>query len=77
MPVSLPNCRLCGARPKLHVNDEIVPGETSWAFNCSNPDCSNDTHWQNSLTQASMMWALNPCTNERGGQGNKDKDTIQ
>lgn len=76
MAVHLPNCRLCGSRPEIIASGEVVPGESSWAIFCPNPDCYNDTHWQNSLTQASTMWANNPCVNERGGQGDQADDQI-
>lgn len=74
MPVSLPKCRLCGAVPELHIDVEIVPGEASYALACPNPDCWNDTHWQKSMKQASILWCRNPCRGIRGGQGDAADD---
>lgn len=74
----LPPCRKCDATPRIARDDTIVPGSVSWAIHCSNADCYNDTHWQNSFKAASEIWLRNPCHYERGGQGDAadDKATV-
>ena len=70
----LPRCRRCGTAPEIVWDDDIVPGQTAWAIKCSNDDCYNDTHWQQSVVAASLIWQRNPCHNERGGQGDPSDD---
>ena len=77
MQAAWPYCRRCGGQPHIVADLEIVPGETSWAIHCSNPNCYNDTHWQNSLTAAAQIWHKNPCSHERGGQGCAADDEVQ
>lgn len=69
------NCRKCGGEAKKHTDTEI----DAVAINCSNKDCYNDTHWQNSWHEATKIWNDNPCPVDiRGGQGNvKDDDNIR
>ena len=77
--MGLPNCRLCGSKPK-YVSEIIVPPDLSMAIHCSNADCYNDTHWQNSWHQATEIWHENPCPVDiRGGQGieGDDRNILQ
>lgn len=72
--MSLPNCRLCGSEPES-VTEVVVPPVESMAIHCSNIECYNDTHWQNSWHKATEIWNKNPCpTDIRGGQGSKADD---
>jgi hypothetical protein len=72
----LPDCRRCGAKPQIARDDTIASGSVSWAIHCSNEDCYNDTHWQNSMMAAMRIWQRNPCHYERGGQGSATDDAT-
>lgn len=62
----------CGANPRIASKD--ITGEgLSYAVHCEN-FCGDDSHWQNSLTEAVKRWDLGLVRAASGGNGSAQDD---